>query len=116
MDDEQPRRSTSQDRRNRSLGVGIAIGIAIGVALGVLMNNIGMGIGTSINELVTLLLELTGSSIEPEYRAEAQSFVTHRIGSIDKAAALLGFRAGIPLREGLQSVVQWRMAQRASIS
>jgi UDP-glucose 4-epimerase len=78
--------------------------------------NIGMGIGTSINELVTLLLELTGSSIEPEYRAEAQSFVTHRIGSIDKAAALLGFRAGIPLREGLQSVVQWRMAQRASIS
>lgn len=76
--------------------------------------NIGMGVGTSINELVTLLLDLTGSTLEPEYRSEAQSFVTHRIGSIDKAAALLGFRAGIPLREGMQSVVQWRMAQRAS--
>lgn len=76
--------------------------------------NIGMGIGTSINELVQLLLDLTGSALKPEYRAEAQSFVTHRIGSIDKAADLLGFRAGIPLREGMQSVVQWRTAQRSS--
>jgi len=76
--------------------------------------NIGMGIGTTINELVRLLLELSASSLEPEYRAEAQSFVTHRIGSIDKAADLLGFRATIPLRDGLRSVVDWRMAQRAS--
>jgi UDP-glucose 4-epimerase len=76
--------------------------------------NIGMGIGTSINELVQLLLELTGSALQPEYRAEVQSFVTHRIGSTDKAAELLGFRAGIPLREGMQSVVQWRTAQRGS--
>jgi UDP-glucose 4-epimerase len=76
--------------------------------------NIGMGIGTSINELVRLLLELTGSSLEPEYRAEAQSFVTQRIGSTEKAGQLLGFRASIPLREGLKSVVDWRMARRRS--
>jgi UDP-glucose 4-epimerase len=75
--------------------------------------NIGMGIGTSINELVALLLELTGSSLKPDYRAEAQSFVTHRIGSIEKAERLLGFRATLPLREGMQSVVDWRMKQRA---
>lgn len=76
--------------------------------------NIGMGVGTTINELVQQLLELTGSTLVPEYRADAQSFVTHRIGSTDKAERLLGFRAAIPLREGLQSVVAWRMAQRAS--
>lgn len=70
--------------------------------------NIGMGIGTSINELVQMLLELTGSPLEPEYRSEAQSFVTHRIGSIEKAERLLGFRATIPLRQGLQSVLEWR--------
>jgi UDP-glucose 4-epimerase len=75
--------------------------------------NVGMGIGTSINELVHLLLELTGSTLEPEYRAEAQSFVTQRIGSIDKAERLLGFRATIPLRDGIKSVVDWRLAQRA---
>jgi UDP-glucose 4-epimerase len=75
--------------------------------------NVGMGIGTSINELVGMLLELTGSSLTTDYRPQAQSFVTNRIGSTDKAEKLLGFRASIPLREGLQSVVDWRMAQRA---
>lgn len=73
--------------------------------------NVGMGLGTSINELVTLLLELTGSSLTPEYRPEAQSFVTHRIGSTDKAKRLLGFTATTPLREGLKRVVEWRMAE-----
>ena len=76
--------------------------------------NVGCGVGTTINELVRLLLELTGSTLQPEYRAEAQSFVTHRIGSVDKAERLLGFRASTPLRDGLQSVVDWRLAQRAA--
>jgi UDP-glucose 4-epimerase len=75
--------------------------------------NIGMGIGTSINELVRLLLELTGSALEIEYRPEAQSFVTHRIGSTQKAEQLLGFRATVPLEDGLRSVVDWRRAERA---
>jgi nucleoside-diphosphate-sugar epimerase len=78
--------------------------------------NIGMGIGTSINELVQMLLDLTGSALTIDYRPQAQSFVTHRIGSIDKAERLLGFRAGIPLRDGLKSVVDWRMAQRAAVA
>ena len=76
--------------------------------------NVGMGIGTSINELVGILLELTGSSLKPEYRSEAQSFVTHRIGSTEKAARLLGFRATTPLRDGLAKVVAWRKALAAA--
>ncbi len=70
--------------------------------------NIGMGIGTSINELVGYLLELTESSLKPEYRTEAQSFVTQRIGSTEKAEQLLGFRATTPLREGLAKIVACR--------
>jgi UDP-glucose 4-epimerase len=76
--------------------------------------NIGAGIGTSINELVGMLLDLTGSALEPEYRAEAQSFVTHRIGSIEKAERLLGFRASTPLREGLGRVLEWRRSRLLS--
>ena len=76
--------------------------------------NIGMGIGTSINELVQMLLELTGSNLPIDYRPQAQSFVTNRIGSTDKAERLLGFRATVPLREGLKSIVDWRMTQRAT--
>jgi UDP-glucose 4-epimerase len=74
--------------------------------------NIGMGVGTTINELVQLLLELTGSDLEPEYRPQEQSYVTYRIGSVDKAERLLGFRAHTPLREGLAKVIEWRLGQR----
>lgn len=70
--------------------------------------NVGYGTGTTINELVRELLSLTESSLEPEYRAEERSFVTERIGSIDKAESLLGFRAAIGLREGLQRLIDWR--------
>ncbi|MBI3741887.1 MAG: NAD-dependent epimerase/dehydratase family protein [Chloroflexi bacterium] len=70
--------------------------------------NIGMGVGTTINELVEILLELTGSTLKPEYRPQEQSFVTYRIGSVDKAERLLGFKAKTPLIEGLRRVVEWR--------
>ena len=75
--------------------------------------NVGTGTKTSINELVRILLELTGSRIEPEYRPQEQSFVTHRLGSTEKAEKLLGFRARTPLRAGLQSVIDWRKAEPA---
>jgi len=74
--------------------------------------NIGMGEGTSINELVDMLLELTGSSLKPERHPQAQSFVTHRIGSTEKAEQMLGFRARTPLIEGLRNVVEWHKSQQ----
>lgn len=73
--------------------------------------NIGSGLGTSINELVDILLELTGSKLKPTYLPQAQSFVTHRIGSTDKARHLLGFEARTPLVEGLRRLLEWRRSQ-----
>lgn len=70
--------------------------------------NVGMGVKTTINELVELLLKITGSPLRPEYRPQEQMFVTHRVGSTEKAERLLGFRARIPLEDGLRSVVAWR--------
>lgn len=70
--------------------------------------NIGMGVKTTINELAQLLLKITGSNLQPEYRPQEQMFVTHRVGSTEKAEQLLGFTAKIPLEEGLRSVVAWR--------
>ena len=71
--------------------------------------NVGMGTKTTINELVQKLLALTGSHLKPEYHPQQHIFVTHRIGSTDKAEKLLGFRAKMQLDEGLKSVVDWRM-------
>jgi UDP-glucose 4-epimerase len=78
--------------------------------------NVGMGVKTTIKELVAMLLEITGSDLEPEFRADEQMFVTHRVGSIEMAERLLGFRATVPLEEGLRSVVDWRRSDRSRIA
>ena len=61
-----------------------------------------------------MLLEITGSGIEPEYLPQEEVFVTNRIGSTELAEQLLGFRAEVDLREGLESVVDWRRADSAA--
>jgi UDP-glucose 4-epimerase len=69
--------------------------------------NIGAGVRTTITDLVTKILELTGASIEPEYQAEGMTFVTHRIGSTEKARRELGFEAEVTLEAGLADVIAW---------
>jgi UDP-glucose 4-epimerase len=74
--------------------------------------NIGSGVKTTINEIVGLLLKITNSPLKAEYRREEQSFVTHRVGSTEKAQKMLGFEARIPLEEGLRSLVEWRRSDQ----
>lgn len=76
--------------------------------------NIGTGVKTTIKDLVELLLRITGSDLEPQYRPQEQMFVTHRVGSTEKAERILGFRAVVPLEKGLRSVVEWRRRELAS--
>jgi UDP-glucose 4-epimerase len=73
--------------------------------------NVGAGIGTTLNELVAMLLDITGSDLEPTYLPQEQMFVTHRIGSTKAAGGDLGFNASVDLRSGLESVVEWRRAE-----
>ncbi|MCI0379838.1 MAG: NAD-dependent epimerase/dehydratase family protein [Gemmataceae bacterium] len=70
--------------------------------------NVGKGTKTTINELVQKLLKLTGSKLKPEYQPQEHIFVTHRLGSTEKAEKLLGFKATKDLDDGLCSVVEWR--------
>ena len=78
--------------------------------------NVGMGTRTTINELVTMLLEISGSDLQPEYRPQEQMFVTHRVGSTEKAEQELGFRAHVPLEAGLRSVVEWRRRDQQAVA
>jgi UDP-glucose 4-epimerase len=68
--------------------------------------NVGTGRATTINELVQLFLRVNGSNMRPEYRTQEESFVTNRLGSTEKAWRLLGFRAALPLADGLRSAVE----------
>jgi UDP-glucose 4-epimerase len=77
--------------------------------------NVGTGTKTTINELVQKLLRLTGSSLRPEYHPQEHIFVTHRLGSTEKAERLLGFRATKDLDEGLRSVIEWRRRDQQAV-
>jgi UDP-glucose 4-epimerase len=71
--------------------------------------NIGTGVQTSLTELCQLLLSLTGSSLQPDYRpARAVANVQARRAAVDKAEAMLGFKAAVSLKDGLRSLIQWR--------
>ncbi|AWB08210.1 NAD-dependent dehydratase (plasmid) [Azospirillum humicireducens] len=76
--------------------------------------NVGTGIRTSLRQLAECLLAQTGSDLPVHYRERSQAtLVRNRIGCPKKAAADLGFRASIPLDEGLRRLIAWRTADKA---
>ena len=78
--------------------------------------NVGTGRRTSLRELAELLLELTGSSQPVRYAPRSTAtLVRNRIGDPDRAAAEIGFAAGIELREGLERLIAWRAAHKAEV-
>jgi UDP-glucose 4-epimerase len=79
--------------------------------------NVGTGRRTSLKELAELLLVLTGCTMPIQYAPRSQAtLVRNRIGSPRKAREELGFEAGIPLREGLQRLIDWRAGHKAEVT
>jgi len=74
--------------------------------------NVGTGVQTSIDQLCRLILELTGSDLQVQYRPynaeDARRLVQNRIGSTVKAERGLGFRYRDELRDGLLHLIRWR--------
>ena len=70
--------------------------------------NVGSGVETSLNELAQALLETMRSTLTPEYGPERKvNPVPRRLADTTKAERLLGFRARVGLREGLERLVEW---------
>ena len=80
--------------------------------------NIASGCATTLKELLELLIELTGSRVQPRFEAPPSSYTgISRVGSTEKAKRLLGFETQISLREGLQELVAWyRQAKREAVA
>lgn len=81
--------------------------------------NVGSPFQTTIGDLAQLIIELTGSpsavgrvDYAAAYGAGFADTRT-RVPDVSKAAALLGWRAGIPLREGLAHVIAERRNMEA---
>jgi UDP-glucose 4-epimerase len=81
-------------------------------ALGEILN-IGSQREISVLELAQLILQLTGSTAEPVFIPYSQAFgatfedTPRRVPDTSKAARLLGFRAIVPLDEGLSKTIAW---------
>jgi UDP-glucose 4-epimerase len=78
--------------------------------------NVGHGTSASLNELVALIGELIGEQLEPIYDG-AVIPVPPRVGDVTKARELLGFSAGVALRDGLQTVLdELRRSEAAEVA
>jgi UDP-glucose 4-epimerase len=79
--------------------------------------NIASGTEASLHELAVALGQVMGVDLPPEYGpARAATPVFRRLADTAKAEQLLGFRADVPLHEGLTQLVQWWSAIPANES
>ncbi len=68
--------------------------------------NVATGRGITINALTELMLDVSGSSLEPVPAPADWTQGTIRVGSPERAAQKLGWRATTSIRDGLEAV--WR--------
>jgi len=70
--------------------------------------NIGTGIETSVRDLANLIMEIKDFKIPPHYEPHDVNLVKRRRCSTEKSERLIGFKASVPLRQGLEEYIQWR--------
>ena len=75
--------------------------------------NVASGVETSLNDLAAALAHAMGIASAAEYGpARSINAVPRRLASIEKAGRVLGFRASVPLDEGLRRLVNWWRSAR----
>lgn len=77
--------------------------------------NIAFGERTSLNQLWKSITEITGSSLQPNYRDFRKGDVKHSLASIKKAEELIGYQPTISLQEGLRTTIEWYKLQHFAV-
>lgn len=76
--------------------------------------NVGTEVQTSIKTLCDTILRLKNSDLKVNYKPysadDARALVQNRIGSAEKATNEIGFTYKYSLEEGLQKLIDWRIA------
>jgi UDP-glucose 4-epimerase len=71
--------------------------------------NVASGTETSLLGLLEVLLQVTGSTLKPEFRpARSVNPVPRRLADTKKAENMLGFKAEVSVEEGLRRLIAWR--------
>jgi UDP-glucose 4-epimerase len=77
--------------------------------------NVGTGERTTVLELAQKLVALTGDTSEIKFEPAGLTFVKNRIGSPDKAASEIGFKATVSLEDGLRALIDWRATHKREV-
>jgi UDP-glucose 4-epimerase len=80
--------------------------------------NVASGTETSLAQLAAALASVMGhEELAPEFAPERSvNPVPRRLASTAKAERMLGFRASVPLDQGLRELVDWWRAERRSLA
>jgi UDP-glucose 4-epimerase len=72
--------------------------------------NIGTGATTRVGDVVRMIVEITGTSLQPEYAPLGDRFLGIKSNYLDitKTEKVLGFKTEVSLKEGLKRYFEWR--------
>jgi UDP-glucose 4-epimerase len=82
-------------------------------AAGTLTVNISTGQPLSVNELFSMLAELSGYARAPVHEAEREGEIKHVVLTSRRAEELLGWTPRVALREGLRHTLDWARSRDA---
>ena len=75
--------------------------------------NIGTGVAPTVKDVVEVIREITGTSLEPEYGPQGDRFQQQSLWpDVAKAEKMLGFKAQVTLKEGLTRLYHWWRKQK----
>lgn len=77
--------------------------------------NVATGVSTTLNRLVEIILQVTGSDLEPEYKTipgkiRATTSKTLKFSN-KKIERMIGWRPSISIEEGIERVIRWCQTQ-----
>jgi len=75
--------------------------------------NIATGRSVTLNEIYTVLQELTGFSDEAQYGTKRAGDIVHSLADISRARRHLGYKPCVDLEEGLRRTVEWYRTREA---
>ena len=75
--------------------------------------DLGTGRTSSVGDVVEAIRELTGATVAAHYGAVPARKNDADVADADATAAVLGWRAGIGLRDGLRATIDWHARRGA---
>ncbi len=78
--------------------------------LGSMILNVGTGKAVSLNDLIGVLSELMGVSVQPSYipNPSGENYNRRQVASLERITQILGYRPSVSLQDGINEILTFR--------